>query len=273
MSNIQLIITHPGSAHFDEVTAVSLILAVNPGIEFRIERREPLPGELDEANVWVVDTGNRHEPEKRNFDHHQSLDCPASFVLVAEYLGLLDTLSVMPWWRFKDSVDRIGPVGSSRIFKAGDDLVNRNPVEDWLVDWFAAEPMTSLPLLRTFGIHLIENASQLKKQIDFWKSAQRLHIAGVAAVIGETRESFGLEEFRRLDNNPPDIVISLDRRNEGWRLYRYDGTAVDFSRIANDPEIEFAHKSGFLAKTRERLSLEALIALVSKAVTKPGYSK
>ena len=37
----QKIITHPGSAHFDEVTAISLILAVNNNTEFNIERREP----------------------------------------------------------------------------------------------------------------------------------------------------------------------------------------------------------------------------------------
>ena len=79
----QLIITHPGSAHFDEVAAVSLILAVHAGTVFRIERREPAQAELDDPDVWVVDIGDRHEPEKHNFDHHQSLGCPAAFVLVA----------------------------------------------------------------------------------------------------------------------------------------------------------------------------------------------
>ncbi len=109
----QLIITHPGSAHFDDVAAVSLILAVYADTEFRIERREPAPAELDNPDVWVVDIGDRHEPEKRNFDHHQDTDCPAAFVLVAEYLGLLETMSVMPLWHFKDEVDRFGPVNSS----------------------------------------------------------------------------------------------------------------------------------------------------------------
>jgi len=45
-----------------------------------------------------IDIGLRHEPEKHNFDHHQSLDCPASFVLVADFFGLLETMLVMPWW-------------------------------------------------------------------------------------------------------------------------------------------------------------------------------
>jgi hypothetical protein len=264
--NTQLIITHPGSAHFDEVTSISLVLAVNIDSEFQIERREPSGAELDDSNVWVIDTGKRYEPQKRNFDHHQSLDCPASFVLVARYLGLEDALSVMPWWRFKDSVDRIGPVKSSAIFQAGDDLVNRNPVEEWLTNNFASKPQELLPLLRSFGLSLIDSAQGLKKQIDFWKTARRIMIAARPAVIGETRESFGLEEFRRLDKSPPDIVISLDRQGNGWRLFRYDGTPVDFNRIADCPEVEFAHKSGFLAKTRERLTVDKLIDLVSKAV-------
>ncbi len=264
----QLIITHPGSAHFDEMTAVSLILAVNADTEFHIERREPVPEELDNPDIWVVDIGNRHEPEKHNFDHHQDTDCPAAFVLVAEYLGLLETMSIMPWWNFKDEVDRFGPVSSSIKYHAGDDLVNRNAVESWLVARFASEPEASLSMLKSFGDYIIEEARMLKTQIEFWKTCPRLVIAGVPAIIGETRESAGLDEFRRLDDNPPDIVISLDRRDEGWRLFRFDRTPVDFSRVADCPEIAFAHKSGFLAKTRERLDIDDLVALVSKAVTR-----
>ncbi len=263
----QLIITHPGSAHFDDVTAVSLILTVNAERLFRIERREPTQAELDNPDVWVVDTGGRHEPGKRNFDHHQDKDCPAAFVLVAEYLGLLETMSVLPWWQFKDSVDRIGPGKSSLKYQAGDELVNRNPVETWLTAVFASEPEASLPVLKAFGAHIIEDARLLKKQIDFWKTSTRLVIGGLPAMIGETRESAGLEEFRRLEENPPDIVISLDSRDNGWRLFRYNGTAVDFSLISDCPEIAFAHKSGFMAKTKERLPVDNLIALVSKAVT------
>jgi hypothetical protein len=266
--NAQHIITHPGSAHFDEVTAVSLVLAVYPKTEFQIERREPTQAELDNPDIWVIDTGNRLEPEKRNFDHHQSIECPAGFVLVAEYLQLLDILKLLPWWNFKDSVDRVGPVNASKKYNAGDDLVNRNPIETWLVDMFARQPQDCEDLLRLFGTHIIDNARTLKSQIDFWKSCPRLKIAGVSAMIGESRESFGLEEFRRLDENPPDIVISLDRRSEGWRLYRYDGTPVNFSLISNYPEIEFAHKSGFMAKTKERISIDELISLISKAIIK-----
>jgi hypothetical protein len=188
--------------------------------------------------------------------------------LVADYLGLLDTLSTLTWWHFKDSVDRLGPVLSSKKFNAGDDLVNRNPVEDWLVDRFAADPQGTLPLLKSFGANIIDYAHRLKTQIDYWNNSRRLNIEGIPAMIGDTRESLGLEEYRRLEPECPDIVISLDRRTQGWRLYRYDGTPVDFSRLAGRKEIAFAHKSGFMAVTREKLPEKELVVLVSEAIIK-----
>jgi hypothetical protein len=266
--NTQLIVTHPGGVHFDEMTAISLILASYYDTEFRVERREPSLGELDNPEVWVIDIGLRHEPEKRNFDHHQSLDCPASFVLVAEYLDLKETLSLLPWWYFKDAVDRFGPVIASDKYHAGDNLVNRNPVDSWLLSRFAAKTQASLPMLKSFGMYIIEEARKLKRQIDFWRTSRRLNINGVFVMIGETKESAGLEEFRRLDENPPDIVIYLDRRGTGWHLYRFDGAPVDFSLISNSAEIEYAHKNGFMAKTKKRLPVNDVIKLLSKAITK-----
>ncbi|UCC17368.1 MAG: MYG1 family protein [Dehalococcoidales bacterium] len=264
----QKIITHPGSAHFDDVTAVSLVLAVYDDMDFHIERREPILEELEDPDTWVIDIGDRYEPEKHNFDHHQSLECPASFVLVAEYLGLTERLSIMPWWDFKDEVDRYGTRNSSIKFDAGDDLVNRNPVEDWLTAHFASDVEKTMLLLKSFGKYLIEEAEKLKSQIEVLQNGIRLDIAGVPAVISETRETIGLEEFRRLDDNPPDIVVSMDRRDDGWRIFRYDGAPVDLTLISGDARVSFAHKSGFLAKTRENLPVDDLIDLISNAVVK-----
>ncbi len=265
--SFELIVTHPGSAHFDEVTAISLLTAVYPRTEFKIERRPPTVAELENPDIWVIDTGHRLEPEKHNFDHHQSLECPASFVLMADYLKLTDSLSLLPWWNFKDYVDREGPFKASQRFQAGDDLVNRNPVEDWLTGYFADDPQGSIAVLKDFGANLISQARTLKTQIETLKKARKLVIKGVPAIISRTRESFGLEEFRRLEPDPPAIVISLDRRSDGWRLFRYDDTPVDFRKIAGDDRVEFAHMSGFLAKTREPISEAELVELIGRAIT------
>jgi hypothetical protein len=264
----QIIITHPGSAHFDDITAVGLVLAMHEDTDFHIERREPTLEELGDPDIWVIDIGDRYEPEKHNFDHHQSLECPASFVLVATYLGLTERLSIMPWWDFKDEVDRFGSRNTSTKFNAGDDLINRNPVEDWLTAYFASDVERAAPLLKSFGKYLINEAEKLKNQIEVLHNSTRLDISGVPAVISETRETIGLEEFRRLENDPPDIVISMDRRDDGWRIFRYEGTPVDLTLLSDDMRVSFAHKSGFLAKTRDRLTLDELSDLISKAVVR-----
>ena len=62
------ILTHPGSAHKDEFLACCVLLAEHP---VPIERREPLPNDLADPAVAVVDVGHRHEPALNNFDHHQ----------------------------------------------------------------------------------------------------------------------------------------------------------------------------------------------------------
>ena len=247
------------------MTAISLILAIHGDADFQIERRLPSSAELEDASVWIVDVGGLYEPEKFNFELQQPQDYPASFVMVAGHLGPLNALSVLPWWRFKDSVYRIGHVKSSQIFQAGDARVNRNPVEQWFMNKFALEQQSSLPMLKSFGAHISENARSLKQQIDFRKTICRLVTKGVKVAIGETYESCELEEFRRLEEDPPDIIISPDRRSAGWRLFRYDGTPVDFSLISNCPEIEFAHQSGFLVKTK-RVPFDELVTSVSQAI-------
>ena len=106
--SITKIITHDGSAHFDEFLALALIIAHYEEKQFEIERREPTEKELKNPDVWVVDIGHRYEPDLKNFDHHQDLSLGASFVLIAEHLKLGDAFKNAPWWHFKDQIDRRG---------------------------------------------------------------------------------------------------------------------------------------------------------------------
>ena len=65
----QKIITHPGSAHFDDITAVSLILAVYDDMDFTIERREPIPEELEDPDIWVIGQSVGSSPLNRGQEH------------------------------------------------------------------------------------------------------------------------------------------------------------------------------------------------------------
>jgi len=66
---------------------------------------------------------------------------------------------------------------------------------------------------------------------------------------------------------PAEISVSYDGRGEGWRLARLNkATGVDFSKLEGDERIKFAHKTGFIAKTKQRVPVSEVLELVEKAI-------
>lgn len=104
MAQIKSIITHPGAAHRDEVYAIALALAhACPGDPERAGSTTPpilrvddiQPEDYQDPDVWIIDTGRKHEPMLHNFDHHQFVvekvsDSLCAFSLVLQHLGLYE---------------------------------------------------------------------------------------------------------------------------------------------------------------------------------------
>jgi hypothetical protein len=262
-----LIITHPGSAHFDDFFAISLVLAVNNDVTYTIERRHPTEEELANPEIWVIDVGYRLEPDLKNFDHHQSADTPASFMLIADHLGLTATLSITPWWEFKDKYDRFGP------FKVADELGLKNllpftnPIETWFLELFEKNPGEIYPLMRSFGQYVIKGARTLSSQFEFWANSEQFIVRNKTVLIGLTDDSTGLQRYSSRMDPPVEISVTYDSRGEGWRLARLnDAKGVDFSKLEGDEKIKFAHKTGFIAKTKRRIPINEVMELVEKAI-------
>lgn len=263
----KLIITHPGTAHFDEFFAISLLLAVNNDVVYTIERRHPTEEELANPDIWVIDVGMKLEPDLKNFDHHQGTDIPASFMLVADHLGLTATLRVTPWWEFKDTFDRFGP------FKIADELGIENllafinPIENWLLELFEQNSEEIYPLMRSFGQHVITGARTLSSQIEFWANSEKCIVKNKTVLIGLTNDSTGSQRYSSQMDLPAEISVTYDGRGEGWRLARLNkATGVDFSKLEGDEKIKFAHKTGFIAKTKQRIPVNEVMKLVEKAI-------
>jgi hypothetical protein len=265
--NTEKIITHNGYAHFDEFLAISLILARHEDTHFFIERREPTETELDDSGIWVIDIGDRYEPGRKNFDHHQDLNLPASFVLVTEYLELKEALSHFPWWDFKDSIDRRGGYKMAKELgiNSVDPLVS--PVENFFIDLFAENPISMYEQMRMFGKKLIGSGYRLKEQISFWENCQQLYIKNKRIIIGYTDETNGSVQFCESMPDPPVVRINYDGRGDGWSLATIlDAEGVDFSRLQGHDQIKFAHKNGFIAKTKSRIPLKEVLNLVEMAI-------
>ncbi len=110
------IVTHPRSAHHDDVLCLAYLMEADTVIE----RREPAQAELDDPEVYVVDVGMQWDAERNNYDHHQSEGVPESccaFSLVLKSRGMYETAQeCWPWLKFVELYD----TGGSRKIDACD---------------------------------------------------------------------------------------------------------------------------------------------------------
>lgn len=261
------IITHNGNAHFDEFLAVALILARHEDTHFTIERRDPTEDELNDPKIWVVDIGHRYEPHLKNFDHHQDINIPASFIIVADYLELKGILEKNIWWDFKDKMDRRGSYKLAEEFalESLDPMIS--PLENFMLKVFAEDPMSVYHFAKAFAEKLIENGYKLNEQLAFWASCEQVTIKNKKVLIGHTDNTAGSVQYCETLDKPPHILVNYDGRGDGWSMSTIkDSNEINFYRLESNDLIKFAHKNGFIAKTKTRITLQEVIDLIEKAI-------
>jgi hypothetical protein len=265
------ILTHPGGAHKDEFLACCVLLALQP---VPIVRREPTAADLQSADVCVVDVGLSHDPAKNNFDHHQlPKDHPptCSLSLVLQHLGLYaDARQFCDWLETAEWFDSRGPFATARWLGVERETLNKlnSPVDGTLLRRFAlaaqlvpAEPLWEI--MRMVGEDLLDYVKSLRTRLDFLAAhAEFWDLAlpdGAAKILFLPRTeplpdepSAGLERFIESRGLAAAVVATVypDRRGPGYGLSRFrDSARLDFSRIASQPDVHFAHARGFVAKT------------------------
>jgi hypothetical protein len=285
MTQVSTILTHPGSAHKDELLACSVLLALHP---VPIVRREPTPADLADAAIAVVDVGGQHVPALNNFDHHQlPKDHPptCSLSLVLQHLGLYDDArQFCEWLEAAEWFDCRGLITTAKWLGATPATLSRltSPVDITLLRRFALvtrlEPGQPLwEVMRMVGEDLLDYVRTLRARLDFiGQHAQiwSLDLSGSPAKIlflPRTEPlpddpSMGIERYIEQRGLAAEIVgtVTPDRRSTGYGLSRYrDNARLDFTRIADRPEVHFAHARGFVAKTSttDPTQLKTLLSL------------
>lgn len=271
MGSLTTILTHPGGAHKDEFLACCVMLHRHT---VPIVRREPTIAELDAPEICVIDVGHRHEPARMNFDHHQfprdaTPTCALSLVL--QHLGLYaDARVFCEWLEIAEWFDCRGPVAvAAKLGLERATLSKLNsPIDLTLLRRFAGasrlgpgEPLWEI--MRMIGDDMIGHITSTRSKLDqLERHAQRwdLPIGGASAVVvylpradtlGDDIAS-GLDRFVENQSWAADVVGTVypDRRAGGYGLGRFrDNTRLDFTRIASEPDVHFAHANGFVAKT------------------------
>lgn len=285
------IIVHGGNAHLDEVAACALAIAAQkicmPSEERNlmpvIERRDPAVEELEDPEILVLDVGGRYEPEKGNFDHHQlpRENRESAMVLFSKNVGLpdggaleVDNLAVVmdklfPWFTARSVVDCQGPFAAAKEegveWKTIDKF--RGPAEDMLLGAFVdasderryevVTPLVAMILSAYYAhtrLHCMRNSFVDENGENLHDTITRLGVDAVAVdfrgVDGRDIDAVGDVV---LDECGAEIVVFDDNRGDGWTvLRRNDSPKFDFSKCAGIPGVLFAHKGGFIAKTKAK---------------------
>lgn len=264
---VKYIVIHGGrSSHQDEQVACALAYwAGADGV--KIERRDPSTEELGDQDVLVMDVGGIHDPDKLDFDHHQ-LDRTAApacaYSLLAEYLGVRKDLGeLFPWFEPGIVLDSKGPFALAK--QAG-------------VSWDQVSGMVLTPSRTWHDVKWAEDSfyrecytrwlsNEIMLALDEYKAAKTVYtpeeIAGLR-VLNVQGLNPGAVQDALIRSLKPQVVVFDDDRGAGLGLLRInDDPQVDFSRLDGDSEVLFAHKGGFIAKTKTKDA--DLASLLSKA--------
>ena len=264
---IERILTHPGGAHKDEFLACSLLVAVH-GME--IVRREPTEEDLADPATAVVDVGGEHEPERNNFDHHQfPADHPpvCSLSLVLQHLGIYeDARSFCDWLEPAEWFDTRGPVTTGKWLGVDRETLAKlnSPIDVTILRRFAKAsrlgPGDAIwEVMKFIGEDLLDYLRSLRARLDFLASHAELWAVGGDEVFFLPRTeplpeepSSGIGRYLESIGKGTSVsaLIYPDRRGNGYGLSRHnDDPRFDFTRIALEPDVHFAHARGFVAKT------------------------
>ncbi len=268
---IKQIVTHPGGAHKDELLAVCLLIATH---DAPVVRRNPTDEELDDPRIAVVDIGGSDDASRSNFDHHQyprEHEPTCSMSLVLKHLGVYeDARSFFDWLEPAEWLDSRGPNQTARWLGVPRRVISRlnSPIDVTLLRRFGQETelasgSTLYECLRWVGQDLLDYLRVVREQIDFVKAN---HVRWSTPVGDDTIETVFLPRTDPLPDEPSNAVNSYiraegldqaiaaivypDRRGLGYGIARYeDHPKLDFSRVEEEADVHFAHKSGFMCKT------------------------
>ena len=271
MTELKRIVTHPGGAHKDDLLAACVLIARH---RCPVERRDPTDEDLADPAVAVVDVGGAHDPALSNYDHHhfpREHPPTCSLSLVLDGLGLYqDALQFCDWLEPAEWFDSRGPNKTAEwlgVPRAAIGKLN-SPVDMTLLRRFAAQSEhvageTIYDYMKLIGEDLLAYLRGVREDIDsVGARSERWVVESEGESIGTVflprsdalpaEPSSGVARFIRASGLEAEIgaMVYPDRRSSGYGIGRYeDDPRLDFSRLDGEPDVHFAHKSGFMCKT------------------------
>lgn len=274
----EFIIVHPGGAHLDEILSTGLICQERGVLP--VHRRRPTEDELKDPEIWVVDIGLQHQPELRNFDHHQlPRDAPpiCALSLVAEHLELAPLLANSPWYEAQVGIDSKGPVPLATKLGLGKRLPPEltSPFEIGLTHLWReqGEGVVDPDLVTAVTVMAdgVVRATRIfaERLLVARESTEVVFVGGIpilfhsAGVPDEVSARLRDEWHADHEGTIAASVSKDSRKPYGSALSRFDDDErIDFACLQEHPKVRFAHNQGFVAKTVPDLGREELLGLI-----------
>ena len=283
---IKAIITHPGGAHKDDFLACSLMVA-----KYRVPvfRREPSQADLEDPEICVIDVGGEYDDTKMNFDHHQfprDHEPACALTLVLKHLQMYeDARHFCDWLETAEWIDTRGPMDTAAWLGVDRNAMAKlnSPIDMTTIRRFAtANEYNSgdvlwelMAMLGDDMIHFVcsmrEKLDFLKDHVKFWQieGTDGLEAAFLPRVEGVPDDvSSGMIRYILISQRTNVIALVYpDRRGVGYGLSRMnDSKSMEYTRIAEEADVHFAHNRGFIAKTSS-VEEERLQKLVAQSYT------
>ncbi|MCP5004115.1 MAG: hypothetical protein GY941_09270 [Planctomycetes bacterium] len=273
------IVTHGGSPHMDDLISVCIVLAMDEAIKY-VERRPVKPEELADPTVWVLDQGGLHDPDLRNFDHHQfpAGTCECTLSLIVGHFNIRKDLDSLVWFQALVFDDAVGPIQASGKLGCSSTLLKglmRGPVNEFILARFEqAEKLDSdnelVKLLSAIGTHIVTHIRNRKARIRLMRERAKIDEVNGLNVLFFMEDvpdpKLSIMEYLKQTGNYAGVVVVKNTREIGWSLSRVgDHPRVDFRRIKEAKDVTFVHTNGFVAKTRQ-IGKPAIVRLLEKAI-------
>jgi hypothetical protein len=205
-----------------------------------------------------------------NFDHHQYKGGDSAFRLVAKYFGIDKIASmIFPWWEFKSRLDTEGPfaLAKSMNIEGSTFMQTIDPLGSFLIKRFETDcdehgrvSEATVELVREFGYYLLEQIEKVAARLnllDEVAEGTNLHHNEkvISLIVHEIEEepSLALNLWHDMQGLKGGVSVIFDDRGPGLCLYRHDDDpSVNFAKLDGHPDVAFAHKGGFICKTKTR---------------------
>lgn len=273
------IVTHGGGPHMDDLISVCIVLAMQNDIKC-VERRNAEPEEIADPTVWVLDQGGVHDPENRNFDHHQfpagTRKCTLS--LIADHFDLKNDLDEMVWFRALVLDDTLGAIKTAGELDCSATLLKgllNGPINKFVLARFEQAKKLGpddelLKLLSAIGTHIVTNIRNMKERIPLLREKVEFDEVNGLKVLFFMEDvpdpKLGIAAYLKETGKNTGVMVVANTRESGWSLSRVgDHPRVDFRRIKGAEDVLFVHANGFVAKTR-RIEKPAIIRLLETAI-------